>query len=48
MNVSTGNKNQFCEDYSVSSEDFKRIILILALNDWWKNFRTKYENRMEN
>ena len=40
MNVSTGNKNQFCEDCqnqwfcSVSSKDFKRNILILVLNDW--------------
>ena len=32
---------------SVSSEDFKRIILILVLNDRLKNSRTKCENRME-
>ena len=32
---------------SVSSEDFKRIILILVLDDWLKNFRTKCENRTE-
>ena len=30
-----------------SCEDFKHIILILVLNDWLKNFRTKCENRME-
>ena len=38
-------KNQWFS--SVSSEDFQLIILILVLDDWLKNFRTKCENRME-